>query len=283
MIQQLKADYPVRVVCAALACASSTAYYRSQRRDDRDHALVAVIEQVLLRFPFYGYRKVHHELLRRGVEVGEHVVRRLLRQMGATRSVGVVRVQTTDSNHAHPRYPNRIRGLQLKRPDQVWVADITYIRLGKRFIYLAVILDVYTRVVRGWALSRTIDQQLTIDALNMALTTSKPLIFHSDQGSQYAAWLHIEPLLSTNVTISMSDKASPTQNGLVERFMRTLKEEHVDYSDYDDFDDAYRQLKHWLEVVYLRERIHQALHYQTPLEFEMAARANRPHPLLSLA
>jgi transposase InsO family protein len=150
MIQQMKADYPLRQLCAALDCPTSTSYYGPQNRDESD--LVGAIEQVLLRFPFYGYRKVHKELLRRGMTTGEYVVRRLLREMGATRSVGKVRVQTTDSNHPHPRYPNRIKGLKLKQPNQVWVADIAYIRLGRRVICLAVCLDAFCRAVRGWAL-----------------------------------------------------------------------------------------------------------------------------------
>lgn len=281
MIQQLKTAYPVRQLCATLDCATSSAYYVPGERDES--AVVAAIEQVLLRFPFYGYRKVQQALRRGGLEVGEHVVRRLLRAIGVTRSVGKVRVQTTDSNHPHPRYPNRIKGLTLKQPNQVWVADITYIRLGRRFIYLAVILDAFTRAVRGWALSRTIDQQLTLDALDMALAQGKPTIFHSDQGSQYAAWLHTDRLLEQGVTISMSDKASPTQNGLVERFVRTLKEEHVDYSEYSNFEDALSQIRHWLEVVYMRERIHQALDYLTPVEFELATRPEARYPLLSPA
>lgn len=281
MIQQMKVEYPLRQLCATLDCPISTAYYAPRNRDESD--LVVAIEQVLLRFPFYGYRKVHQQLLRQRIEVGEHVVRRLLREMGVTRSVGKVRVQTTDSNHAHPRYPNHIKGLKLRQPNQVWVADITYIRLGRRFIYLAVILDAYTRAVRGWALSRHIDQQLTLDALDMALAHGRPSIFHSDQGSQYAAWLHTDRLLEQRIKISMSDKASPTQNGLVERFIRTVKEEHVDYSEYSDFDDAFGQIKHWLEVVYMRERIHQALDYLTPVEFEMAARAKARYPLLAPA
>jgi putative transposase len=115
---------------------------------------------------------------------------------------------------------------------------ITYIRLAREFVYLAVILDAFTRSVRGWAPSRSLEQQLSLDALDMALAKGIPFIFHSDQGSQYAAWQHTERLLSLGVTISMSDKASPTQNGLVERFMRTVKEEHVDYSEYRDFEDA---------------------------------------------
>ena len=279
MIHQLKFDYGVRIVCQALDCALSTAYYDPVARDETQ--LMTALGDVLMQFPYYGYRKIHKELQRRGVGVGEHRVRRLLREMGVSRSVGRVRVRTTDSHHAHPRYPNRIQGLTIACPDQVWVADITYIRLGHRFIYLAVILDAYTRAVRGWALSTSIDQHLTLTALERALEKGTPLLFHSDQGSQYACGSHTERLHRLGVIISMSDTAQPTQNGLVERFLRTVKEEHVDYTEYDDFEDAYRQLQHWLEVVYMTQRIHQALDYVTPVEFEMAALANSRYPLLS--
>jgi transposase InsO family protein len=269
----LKESYPVNYLCQWLDCPRSS--YYAQPKDKDETRWLESMEQILLRFPFYGYRKLHQALLRQGIVVGQHRVRRLLRQLGVTRSVGKVRVQTTDSHHPHPRYPNRIKGLKLTRPDQVWVADITYIRLGRRFLYLAVILDAFTRSVRGWALSRSLEQQLTLDALERALAKGIPFIFHSDQGSQYAAWQHTERLLSLGVHISMSDKASPTQNGLVERFMRTVKEEHVDYSEYQDFEDAEKQLKHWLEVVYMTERIHEALDYLTPAEFEAVALAGR--------
>lgn len=278
MIQRLKAEYPIKAICTALVCPVSTAYYATVAADET--ALLTAAEQILLRFPFYGYRKLGKELARQGHPVGEHVVRRLLGELGMSRSVGKVRVQTTDSHHSHRRYPNRIKGLMLNAPDQVWVADITYIRLGKRFIYLAVILDAYTRAVRGWTLGRSLSQQLTLDALDMALKDRVPFIFHSDQGSQYAAWLHTERLLENGIKISMSAKASPQQNGIVERFMRTVKEEHVDYSEYQGFDDAYHQLKHWLEVTYMTERLHQALAYVTPAEFELAALAQPRYPLL---
>jgi putative transposase len=189
--------------------------------------LVTAIEQILMQFPFYGYRKVRVELKRRGIAASEYQVRHLLRMLGIIRSVGKVQVQTTDSNHPHPRYPNRICGLEPTRPDQIWVADISYIRLGKCFIYLAVILDAFTRTVCGWALSRRVDLLLTLAALEMALQKAIPFIFHSDQGSQYAAWEHTDRLRSLGVKISMSDKSCPTQNGIAERCMRTLKEEHV--------------------------------------------------------
>ena len=279
MIQHLKGAYSVRQVCQALDCAVSTAYDEPVACDEAQ--LVTAIEAVLMQFPYYGYRKIHKEVQRRGILIGEHRVRRLLRELGISRAVGKLRVGTTDSNHAHPRSPNRIKGLTISRPDPVWVADITYIRLGHRFIYLAVILDAYTRAVRGWALSTSVDQQLTLATLDMALENGVPFIFHADQGSQYACWSHTQRLLCRGAIISMSDSGQPTQNGLVERFMRTVKKQHIDYTEYDDFQDAYRQLKHWLEVVYMTQRIHQALDYVTPVEFEMAALTKPRYPLLS--
>ena len=152
--------------------------------------------------------------------------------------------------------------------------DFTFIRLGDRFIYLAIILDAFTRAVRGWALSRRLTADtLTVPALQMALQSGVPTIFHSDQGSQYAADDHLEPLLALEVIISMTDKGQPAQNGVVERFIRTLKEEHVDYTEYTDFADAVRQLRYWLEVEYMTERIHSALGSTTLTEFEAVARA----------
>jgi len=269
MIRRLKSEAPVQRLCQVFDCPRSTYYYQSVRADDTP--LLNAIEQVLMRRPWFGYRRVLAQLRREGVQVGETVVRRLMKALGASRAVGQVRVQTTDSRHSYARYPNLIRGMALRQPNQVWVADITYIRLGLHFIYLAVILDAYSRAVRGWALSRSLSQDLTLSALRMALAQAKPFIFHSDQGSQYAAWLHTDTLEQAHVRISMSDKGKPTQNGIAERFMRTLKEEHVDYADYADFSDAMRQIGDWLEVEYNTQRIHSALDYATPAEFETAA------------
>src|SRR5512140_3163165 len=199
MIDTLRAETSVQHLCTVFDCPRSTYYYRPVQRDET--ALLAAIEQVLMRHPWFGYRRVVAQLQREGVQVGETVVRRLLKTLGHTCSVGSVRVQTTDSHHSYTRYTNLIRGMTPKRPNQVWVADITYIRLGLRFIYLAVILDAYSRAVRGWALSRSLSQALTLDALKMALRKGTPLIFHSDQGSQYAAWLHTDMLDAAGVRI----------------------------------------------------------------------------------
>ena len=280
MIDYLKASYPITFLCQTLDCARSSYYYQAQSNAD-DQRLLEAIEQVLVRWPFYGYRRVLAQLQRQGWPVGESRVRRLLKQLGHSRNVGRVRVQTTNSAHSGRRFPNRLKGVRLTRPDQAWVADLTFIRLGHRFIYLAVILDAYTRAVRGWAVSRRLTADtLTVPALEMALQTGVPTIFHSDQGSQYAADGHLDPLLALEVIISMTDKGQPAQNGVVERFIRTLKEEHIDYTEYTDFADAVRQLQHWLEVEYMTERIHSALDYATPTEFEIAARACRPPSLI---
>lgn len=280
MIALMKDEYPVETLCEVLECSRSTAYYQPQPRPD-EAALWEAIEQVLMRWPFYGYRRVMHQLRREGWAVGEHRVRRILSEMDHDASVGPVRLPTTDSRHPHPIYPNRTKGIRPQRPDYIWVGDITYIRYGRDFLYLAVILDACTRRVRGWALSDTLHADtLTVKALNMALDQhGPPSIFHSDQGSQYACWDHVGPLLEGGTRISMSDTGCPTQNGIAERFMRTLKEEHVDYSEYRDYEEAVQQLTCWLEVEYNTERIHSALDYRTPAEYEVVARAAHP-PLL---
>lgn len=271
MIQELRTDYPANIVCDLLGCSRSTFYYEPVIKEG-DVALVEAIERILMRWPFYGYRRVTAQLKREGWKVGETRVRRLLKLLDHTCRVGRVRVITTDSNHSLPRYPNLVKDLEITRPNQVWVADITYIRLGRRFIYLAVILDAFTRGLRGWHLSRSLEKDLTISALKMALARHpSPDIHHSDQGSQYAASDYTALLKDAGIQISMAAAGQPTENGLAERFIRTVKEEHIDYTEYRDFDDAWVQLEHWLEVEYMTERIHSALGYLTPAEFEAMA------------
>jgi transposase InsO family protein len=211
------------------------------------------------------------ELRREGWAVNPKVVQRLMQKLGLKGRVGQVKaITTTNSHHPHPRYPNHLRALVVTAPDQVWVADITYLGLADRFIYLAVILDVYTRAVRGWHLGKSLSQTLSLSALKMALAKATPHLHHSDQGVQYAAKGYTDLLVAQGITISMSEPGCPTQNAYAERFMRTFKEEHIDYTDYADFTDAHQQIAHWIEVVYNTERIHSALNYLTPAEFEAA-------------
>lgn len=283
MIRRLSRDYPVNLLCEVLKVARSTVYYEPQTKPE-DAMFLEAIERLLMRWPFYGYRRVTAQLKREHFPIGERRVRRLLKEIGHSRSVGRVHVTTTDSKHNLPRYPNLVKNLTVTRPNQVWVADITYIRLGRRFMYLAVVLDAFTRALRGWHLSHSLEaRDLTSAALKMALANHPaPDIHHSDQGKQYAAAAY-RKLLPTTTRISMAAVGQPTENGIAERFIRTLKEEHVDYSDYRDFDDAFRQLAHWLEVEYMTERIHSSLDYLTPAEFEAACFVNYSDSLLTQA
>lgn len=280
MSRQLSQDYPKSVVCAVLGLARSSFYYEPVGNAG-DKPLLEAMEQMLMRWPFYGYRRVTQQLKREGWDVGETRVRRLLKGLDHTASVGRVRVTTTDSQHTLRRYPNLIKKLTISRINQVWVTDITYIRLGRRFIYLAVILDAHSRGLRGWNVGRSLEKELTIGALKMALARHPaPEIHHSDQGKQYAATAYTK-LLGPAVHISMSATGQPTENGLIERFIRTFKEEHIDYTEYRDYDDASQQIEHWLEVEYMTERIHSALDYLTPAEFETALIASVESPLLN--
>jgi transposase InsO family protein len=216
----------------------------------------------------YGYRRTT-EQLRRGEWVVNHKrVYRLMRQMDLTVKVKRKTRKTTNSKHDFPRYPNLVQDLEIVRPDQVWVSDITYIRLRQCFVYLAVIMDVFTRRIRGWHLGRSLDQSLTVTALQRALNRGVPEIHHSDQGVQYAATIYVQMLQAVNVQISMAEVGEAWQNGYAERLMRTIKEEEVDLSDYKDYTDALQQLGRFLDEVYGYKRIHSSLGYLTPAEFE---------------
>jgi len=180
--------------------------------------------------------------------------------------------RTTNSQHPYPRYPNLVKELEITYPDQVWVNDITYIRLQEDFVYLAIIMDVFTRALRGWSLSRSLDQQLTLMALRGALSTHVPKIHHSDQGVQYAADAYIDLLKSRDIQISMAAIGKAEENGYAERVIRTIKEEEVDLSEYVDFADAAQQIGYFIEDLYMNKRIHSSLGYLTPAEFELAYR-----------
>ncbi|VTS00972.1 transposase : Integrase, catalytic region OS=Candidatus Contendobacter odensis Run_B_J11 GN=BN874_1700001 PE=4 SV=1: rve [Gemmata massiliana] len=184
-------------------------------------------------------------------------------------------LRTTDSNHMFPRYPNLVGDLTVTRPDQVWVADITYIRVRAEFVYPAVLMDVFTRVIRGWELGRSLDQGRTLAALGQAVRRSRPGIHHSDQGVQYAAAAYVGRLTAVGAAISMAAVGAPEENGYAERLMRTIKEEEVALTEYQDYADARRQLGRFLDAVYNRKRIHSALGYLTPAEYEQQWRADR--------
>ena len=262
--------YPVSRVCEVVGLARSSYYHRQQATEEQE--LRTAIEAVVREFPRYGSRRVTAQLRRApyGLGVNRKRVQRLLRELGLTQKVRVKRRRTTNSEHPFPRYPNLVQDLEVIRPDQLWVSDITYVRLLQEFVYLAVIMDVFTRRIRGWQLGRSLDQELTLTALKRALAQSKPEIHHSDQGVQYAATAYTDLLQEAEVAISMAEIGEPRQNGYAERLMRTIKEEEVELSEYQDFAQVYEQIGHFIEEVYPKKRIHSALGYRTPVEFEMA-------------
>jgi putative transposase len=263
----LAEHYPARLVCRLLDFPRCALYRQPAAADDE-----AELRQALLRlagqWPTYGYRRLTATLKRERLLVNTKRVRRLMAELGIQGRAPVRRKRTTNSDHPFPRYPNLVEGLEVVRPDQVWVADITYIRLQRDFVYLAVLMDVFTRQVRGWHLGRSLEGELTLAALDRALRSGRPEVHHSDQGVQYAATDYVERLRAAGARLSMAAVGEPRENGYAERLMRTIKEEEVALTEYADFADALRQLGRFLDDVYNHKRIHSALGYLTPAEFE---------------
>lgn len=271
----LRDAYPITLICQALDLPRSTHYYAPLPRDES--AVQQAMLEVAQEFPTYGSRRLS-AMMRRApyqLNVNRKRVRRLMHQLGLVRRRRSRGRGTTNSRHDYGRFPNLVAGRVAAAPDEIWVSDITYVRLGTDFIYLAIIMDVFTRGIRGWHLSRSLGQELTLTALQRALTAQTPAIHHSDQGIQYAAPAYIQTLQQAGVAISMAAVGEPTQNGYAERLIRTIKEEEVELSDYHDFADALAQIGRFIDDVYRTKRIHSALGYLTPAEFEAAWRAQQ--------
>jgi len=262
--------YPVAKSCEVIQLARSSFYHRSQAKGEQE--LRHAIEVVVREFPTYGSRRVTAQLRRAGWVVNRKRVQRLMRELGLSCLKKWQRPWTTHNHHPFPRFANLVQELEIVRPDQVWVGDITYVRLQREFVYLAVLMDVFTRGIRGWQLSRSLDGELTLTALRRALAGRTPEIHHSDQGIHYAAPAYVAALRAAGVKISMAQRGEPRQNGYAERLIRTIKEEEVELSEYRDFAEAYTQIGYFLEEVYQKKRIHSALGYLTPVEFEAAWR-----------
>ena len=262
--------FSVEWACQLLGLARSSFYYPNHPAEARQ--LEADMETVVGQYPTYGTRRVTHQLRRApyAYRINRKRVQRMMRQKDWLRPVKRAKYRTTDSQHPYPRYDNLVKDLVVSFPDEVWVSDITYIRLGQGFVYLAIVLDVFTRAVRGWSLSRFLDQELSLTALRMGLARHKPQIHHSDQGIQYAAYAYVEVLKTQGIYISMAAIGKAEENGYAERFMRTIKEEEVDLSEYHDFADAQHQIGRFIQDVYNTKRIHSSLGYLTPVEFETA-------------
>jgi putative transposase len=265
MMLLLRDHFPINTLCEVPGVARSSVYYAPRPAEGR--SLRDALIEVAGRWPTYGYRRLTKRLKREGRVINSKLVRKLMHEPGIVGKAPQRKPRTTDSGHAYPRFPNLVEALEVTRPEQVWVADITYIRLRKEFVYLAVLMDVFTRRIRGRHLGRGPDQELTLVALRRALEGGCPEIHHSDQGVQYAATAYVEVLTGREVKVSMASVGVPEENGYAERLMRTIKEEEVALSEYEDFADAWRQLGEFLDDVYNTKRIHSSLGYLTPEGF----------------
>jgi putative transposase len=268
----------VNQLCHA-ARVSRAGYYRLRARLQPQNAamdLRSQIQRIALRWPAYGYRRIHAELLRQGWRVNHKPILRWMR----TDNLLCLRrrkfILTTDSRHELRIYPNLAGRMVLTGIDQLWVADITYIRLQLEFVYLAVLLDAFSRRCIGWALHLTLEATLVLEALHMALQQRHPrpgLVHHSDRGVQYASQDYTAQLQQHGIGISMSRVATPYDNARAESFIKTLKYEEVYRSEYRDLQEARASIGKFLGKIYNKERLHSSLGYRPPLEFEQSLRS----------
>ena len=262
-------------LCQA-AGVSRAGYYRFRGRrcgQAADRDLRSRIQQIALAWPAYGYRRIHAELRRQGWQVNH---KRVLRLMRVDNLLCVRRrkfILTTDSQHGLPIYPNMCEGMVLTGIDQLWLADITYLRLRTEFVYLAVVLDAYSRRCLGWALRRSLEAELVLAALGMALKQRRPrpgLVHHSDRGVQYASRDYTQLLEQHGIQISMSRRGNVYDNARCESFIKTLKYEEVYREDYQDLEETVAGIEHFVESIYNQKRLHSALGYRPPVEFEQS-------------
>lgn len=273
--QQERAVVSVARLCEISALSRAT-FYRGYREPTalEDASALEVrdrLQELACEHPSYGYRRLTAALKREGFVVNRKRVLRLMREDNLLCLRKKRFVATTDSSHGLPIYPNLASTLTLTGLDQLWCADLTYIRLGSEFIYLAVILDVFSRRVIGWELGRNLDATLALSALKKALAQRKVksgLVHHSDRGVQYASGEYTDLLKQRGITISMSRKGNPYDNAFAESFMKTLKYEEVYLQEYEGLQDAKASIERFLEAVYNQKRLHSSLGYLPPAEFE---------------
>jgi putative transposase len=272
----VKADRGLTVErMVTLAGVSRASYYRFDETvktgPDPDMELRDAIQRIALDWPAYGRRRMTKELRRQGLKVNKKRVARIMREDNLLCLPKRKFVVTTDSNHGRKIYPNLAGEMILTGTDQLWRADITYIRLRDEFVYLAVVMDAFSRRVMGWALDRSMEDDLTLSALRMALSrrvVAPGLVHHSDRGSQYASLEYTNLLKENGIIISMSRKGNPWDNAACESFMKTLKHEEVHRNEYRDLAEARSEIREFPEKIYNEKRLHSALGYVPPAEFE---------------
>ena len=284
-MSSVKDSLPVSEACSLLDVSRSGYYDWTDRDaatpvvDEFEMKLKNEIQKIALKFTKYGYRRVKVELFRRGFLANSKYIRRLMREDNLLVVRHAFRPVTTDSNHDLPTYQNIAKHLDVTGLNQLWVADITYVQLVNEFVYLAVILDVFSRRCIGWNLSRNLDSQLTMGALKMALRRRRNcdltgLVHHSDQGVQYASNVYVECLKLHGIQISMSRRGNPYDNAFAESFIKTLKCEEVYLTEYLSFQDALDNIGKFIEKIYNKKRLHSSIGYKPPEEFEMEVALN---------
>ena len=257
-------------------------YYKPKKDKLGDTFILDKIAGIALDFPSYGYRRITAHLRREGMTVNHKRVYRIMAQNGICCSIRRSYKHTTDSNHDLAKYPNLVKNLVPSRIDELWHADITYIRFEASFAYLAAIIDGFSRKVIGYAIGKTLSPALTISALKVAIgrRNTDGVIHHSDQGFQYCSSQYVKILKDNGIEISMSEKANPYDNAKMESFFRTLKVEEVYMSDYETYDDVLASIPYFIEEMYNRKRLHSSLGYMPPEEFEDKFNKNKSHQLV---
>ena len=255
---------------------SRQAFYKWKKHEhvpNSDGNLLEGMQRIALEFTKYGYRRMTKQLHRQGQQANHKKVYRIMKENNLLVRRKKFRPITTQSGHGLEVYPNLAKDLAVTKLNQLWVSDITYIYLPLGFAYLAAILDIFSRKCVGWCLGINIDAQLTLDALNMAISSRQHpgfsgLIHHSDRGVQYASQAYTDRLKELGITISMSGKGNAYDNAFAESFMKTLKVEEVYIKEYETFEDAYANIRHFIELVYNEKRLHSSIGYLPPAEFE---------------